>query len=158
MTSYRNNILLTLVAFAVAWYPLSPSSGQDRKRQKPNPRTQKRDMTRLLVRFDKNKDGVLEQSELPEKIFRRLKASDTNKDGKLSKDELKNVTSSARRSKGRPGEVITPAAKGERYSDTLKVGDVAPDFTLSDPDAKREVTLSSFREQRPVVLIFGSYT
>jgi hypothetical protein len=150
-------ILLVSVAFAVAWYPAISSSGQDRKRPKQNPRNQKRDMTRLLGRFDKNKDGVLEKSELPEKIFRRLKASDANKDGQLSKEELKNVKFS-RPSNTRPGEVITPAAKGERYNDTLKVGAIAPDFTLSDSHAKREVTLSSFRDQRPVVLIFGSYT
>ncbi|MBA2227527.1 hypothetical protein H0921_15310 [thermophilic bacterium 2918] len=59
---------------------------------------------------------------------------------------------------GRPGEVNTPPAKGERFPDRLKVGDLAPDFVLSDPTGKREVRLSSFRGQRPVVLIFGSLT
>jgi hypothetical protein len=41
---------------------------------------------------------------------------------------------------------------------TLQAGDVAPDFTLPSHDHKNEVTLSSFRGQRPVVLVFGSYT
>lgn len=40
----------------------------------------------------------------------------------------------------------------------LKVGDPAPDFTLKTLDGKSEVKLSSHRGQRPVVLIFGSYT
>jgi len=40
----------------------------------------------------------------------------------------------------------------------LRVGDKAPDFTLSDPQGKQKVTLSSFRGKKPVVLIFGSYT
>ena len=31
---------------------------------------------------------------------------------------------------GRPGEIITPPAKGERLPDQLKVGDPAPDFSL----------------------------
>ena len=40
----------------------------------------------------------------------------------------------------------------------LKVGDPAPNFTLPLQNGKGEVTLSSFRGKRPVVLVFGSYT
>lgn len=40
----------------------------------------------------------------------------------------------------------------------LKVGDVAPNFTLASLDGKRKVTLSEYRGERPVALIFGSYT
>lgn len=40
----------------------------------------------------------------------------------------------------------------------LTVGDRAPDFTLPRADRTGTVTLSSHRGQRPVVLIFGSYT
>ena len=39
-----------------------------------------------------------------------------------------------------------------------KVGDVAPDFELQDPSGMTSVRLSDFRDQRPVVLVFGSYT
>jgi hypothetical protein len=42
---------------------------------------------------------------------------------------------------------------------TLHVGDVAPDFTLAKLDHSATVQLASFTaQQRPVVLIFGSYT
>ena len=42
---------------------------------------------------------------------------------------------------------------------TLRLGDPAPDFTLSKLDKTGQVQLSSFTAQgRPVVLIFGSYT
>ena len=42
---------------------------------------------------------------------------------------------------------------------TLAQGDLAPDFTLrTTHDRTRRVTLSSYRGQRPVVLVFGSYT
>ena len=41
---------------------------------------------------------------------------------------------------------------------TLVPGDAAPDFTLSTADHKGRFTLSSQRGQRPVVLVFGSYT
>ena len=43
-------------------------------------------------------------------------------------------------------------------SGTLTEGQQAPDFTLSTADRKGSVTLSSHRGQRPVVLVFGSYT
>ena len=39
-----------------------------------------------------------------------------------------------------------------------RVDDTAPDFTLFDADGKSSVTLSHFRGQKPVALIFGSYT
>jgi hypothetical protein len=41
---------------------------------------------------------------------------------------------------------------------SLREGDTAPDFTLPTHDHSREVTLSSHRGSRPVVLVFGSYT
>lgn len=39
-----------------------------------------------------------------------------------------------------------------------RVGELAPDFTLKTQVGKEEVTLSTFRGQKPVVLIFGSFT
>jgi hypothetical protein len=41
---------------------------------------------------------------------------------------------------------------------TLNIGDTAPDFELSTVDKKSRVRLSSHRGERPVVLVFGSYT
>jgi hypothetical protein len=43
-------------------------------------------------------------------------------------------------------------------SGTLNIGDPAPDFHLRTLDKTSEVSLSSFRGSKPVVLIFGSYT
>ena len=40
----------------------------------------------------------------------------------------------------------------------LKTGQMAPDFTLQTYERNDRVTLSSFRGDKPVVLIFGSYT
>ena len=39
-----------------------------------------------------------------------------------------------------------------------QVGDYPPDFALKQLDAEARVRLSSFQGQRPVALIFGSYT
>jgi hypothetical protein len=41
---------------------------------------------------------------------------------------------------------------------TLKVGEQAPDFFLESYDKQATVQLSRFRGERPVVLVFGSYT
>lgn len=41
---------------------------------------------------------------------------------------------------------------------SLAVGDEAPDFTLKTLDGSAEVTLSGYRGECPVALIFGSYT
>ncbi len=43
-------------------------------------------------------------------------------------------------------------------SGRLHVGDVAPDFNLKTSDGSAEVSLTSFRGQKPVVLVFGSHT
>jgi thiol-disulfide isomerase/thioredoxin len=50
-----------------------------------------------------------------------------------------------------------PAQAG-RHPETLRSGDVAPDFVLHSPDGKQTVKLTELRGQKPVVLIFGSYT
>lgn len=64
--------------------------------------------------------------------------------------------------KGKPGargEINTPPAFSERpTADKLRVGDQAPDFTLPDQAGKAEYTLSSYKDKKPVVLVFGSYT
>lgn len=41
---------------------------------------------------------------------------------------------------------------------SLKVGEQAPDFLLETYDNKATVQLSRFRGEKPVVLVFGSYT
>jgi Ca2+-binding EF-hand superfamily protein len=120
----------------------------------PVPGSPERSSADLLFRLlDVNGDGKLSQEELQNapKLLDRL---DRNKNGLLELEELP----AAGRPGGRPGEIITPAAKGERHKDTLRLGDPAPDFTLPDPKGTREVTLSSFRGHKPVVLIFGSFT
>ena len=40
----------------------------------------------------------------------------------------------------------------------LNVGDSAPDFTLPTFDKSAQVNLETIRKDRPVVLVFGSYT
>ncbi|MBW6473924.1 MAG: redoxin domain-containing protein [Anaerolineaceae bacterium] len=39
-----------------------------------------------------------------------------------------------------------------------KKGDLAPDFVLHDVNGEKPVRLSDFRGNKPVVLVFGSFT
>lgn len=127
------------------------------------------DLDKFIKEHDKNKDGFIDRQECPEKLKEFFDRLDANKDGKLSRQELEKAGDKlanlleGKKGKGggggKPGEVITPAAKGERITnDKLKVGDKAPDFTLADPAGKNPVTLSSFKDKKPVVLVFASYT
>ena len=209
------------VGVAVAFAQDEPRKrpAQEQKRKRPEA-AQKFDPARMLEQYDKNKDGFLDATELPERIKGRIDQFDSDKDGKLSRAELEKLAARAgaqparpeaeakpdlfrlldanndgklskeelqnaprllekldrnkdgvldqeelkaapakkQRPAGRPGEVITPAAKAERQKDQLKVGDLAPDFTLPELKGSKEVTLSSFRGKKPVVLIFASYT
>ena len=71
---------------------------------------------------------------------------------------LPGIGTSQGKKDSKTGEINTPPAKGERKTTTLRVGDPAPDFTLPDMKKTKEVSLSSFKDKKPVVLIFGSYT
>jgi hypothetical protein len=53
-----------------------------------------------------------------------------------------------------PFETLWNVARGG----SLRIGDIAPDFTLPRVDRTSEVTLSSFRGKQPVTLVFGSCT
>ncbi len=44
------------------------------------------------------------------------------------------------------------------FNEGPQLGQLAPEFTLKTQDGQGPITLSSFREKRPVVLTFGSYT
>ena len=56
------------------------------------------------------------------------------------------------------------ARKGERAKQKQldvqapKAGDRAPDFCLRDVAGENPVSLSDFRGQKPVALVFGSFT
>jgi hypothetical protein len=103
----------------------------------------------------------------PAELFGRL---DRNGDGVIRADDL---DWSPPRPKGPPPEMKGPPPGmpdrrtllkglfgGEIGSPSTgpKVEQMAPDFTLRTPDGKRQIKLSSFRGNKPVVLIFGSFT
>jgi len=52
---------------------------------------------------------------------------------------------------------LMPAQKALN-SKAPRTGDPAPDFTLYDIEGKGSVTLSDFQGNKPVALVFGSFT
>lgn len=61
------------------------------------------------------------------------------------------------------GKTVADSAAGhalieERRHNHPKIGDDSPDFELERHDGTGTLRLSSFRGDRPVVLIFGSLT
>lgn len=104
---------------------------------------------KLLQQYDKNGDGKIQKAEYP-----RAEAGFTN----LDRDG--NGTIEA-------GDFTAPPQRGNRPAAPMggkaerlpQPGDLAPDFELPMLGMKdTKVKLSSLRGDRPVALIFGSYT
>lgn len=57
-----------------------------------------------------------------------------------------------------PRNLIGMARYDQRREGNLKVGDAAPDVTLVALDGKTPVALRDHVGEKPLVLIFGSYT
>jgi hypothetical protein len=55
-------------------------------------------------------------------------------------------------------DVMTRADYRELMTPKIAEGDLAPDFELPGVDGESTVHLASLREERPVALVFGSYT
>jgi hypothetical protein len=109
----------------------------------------------LSTNHDKNKDGKVTEAEYGrgEERFKRL---DQNGDGVLTAADFEGVGGGPRRGQRPAGR---RAAGGPQRGKGLDVGVLAPDFTLpTKADPKKKETLSSYRKNKPVALIFGSYT
>lgn len=53
-----------------------------------------------------------------------------------------------------------PGIEWQKKHDAMapKPGDIAPDFELYDANGMNSVRLSDFKDKKPVVLFFGSFT
>ncbi len=116
----------------------------------------------VFQRADRDGDGFIDAGEAPPRAKAMLPKLDKDHDGRLSESEFRESrptqvgTKRGKQLGRRPGEVVAPAAKEERYPEVLKIGDVAPEFTLPRVDATGTVSLSELRRDKPVVLVFGS--
>jgi len=114
-----------------------------------------RDGTVTLVEFQ-----VVVTLKMSGKIYESLLfVVDTDKSGALSLAELESYFGS--RDKDGDGKWTSRSRRGgggRRADSGIAVGQPAFDFTLKPPHGGAAVTLSGFVGDRPVALIFGSYT
>lgn len=106
-------------------------------------------LAKLLAQYDANHDGKVQQAEYPRgaQAFANL---DRNRDGAFDDADFRVPT---------PDPMAVLAQRRTDPARLPKVGDVAPDFELpmlGMPDTT--VRLSTLRGERPVALVFGSFT
>jgi hypothetical protein len=140
-----NNIFVLTMAFLIWFILIDQTYAQQKQRRNRGP-----DVFKYLAdKYDKNQDGKLSREEYDrsEENFARF---DTNKDGVLSADDW---------SGGSPGRRRRGGQRNHNGAPAPKVGDQAPDFTLTHVDDQtKTVLLSSFVGEKPVALLFGSCT
>jgi hypothetical protein len=105
-------------------------------------------LAKLLQQYDKNQDGKIQRAEYPRgaETFANL---DRDQNGVVDAADFA-------RPAPRPSRDLIPDRKADKLP---KAGDDAPDFELPLLGVKgKTVKLSSFRGDKPVALIFGSYT
>jgi hypothetical protein len=116
----------------------------------------------LFVELDADTNGRVSADELEE--FFRL--ADQGKQGFLTPEDLVKRLA-GKRAESQPPSQRSPEARLLRMffngdAGTFESGpdlnDAAPDFELPTHDGSRTIRLSACRGQRPVVLIFGSFT
>ena len=99
----------------------------------------------LVATYDADGDGRVTGAEYTRNAEQFAKW-DADADGALTAEDFASA----------PGRV--PGDPRPKRAPLALEGRRAPDFTLSSPDGGETVTLSSFAGDRPVALIFGSYT
>lgn len=120
----------------------------------------------LFRRADRNLNGRVTADEWQE-LFQQA----AGKKGSLTPEDLRRILFPP--PAARPVTKKTPAQEGPSRWTMLRglltgeigsfcegpaLGDQAPAFSLRTHDGKRVVSLADFRDKRPVVLIFGSFT
>jgi len=131
------------------------SEGRDHKgpRGKHGPRGPK-DPAQVIKRFDKNGDGKLAVSELPEKARERLGKADANKDGFISADELKASAEQhkkarfAKRDKNGDG-FLTRDEVGAKPWERVKVADANGDNKVSADELRAAHAAGKMKAKRP---------
>ncbi len=120
----------------------------------------------LLQNYDLDSDGIISRQEYShsDEHWSRL---DQNEDGKLEESEIAALAQKGMRGGRRGGRGKRDASSGQKGNTLVapKEGALAPDFKLQilgelDPKTKtlKSAQLSKYIGEKPVALIFGSYT
>jgi Ca2+-binding EF-hand superfamily protein len=111
----------------------------------------------LFRRLDASSDGRISSEEWA-KAFERLKG----KQDEATSEDLRALLfpPAGSRDRPKPDVLLAGLISGEigSHQPGPSVGDLAPEFQLRTHDGTRTVRLADFRGDKPVVLIFGSFT
>ncbi|MBW3541481.1 MAG: hypothetical protein KY476_14535 [Planctomycetes bacterium] len=114
-------------------------------------------VAQLFRRIDQTDDGVVDREEWLA-VFTRLSRGAES----ITADELRPLLFPPPGPREAPSveTLIAGLISGEvgSHMPGPEVGDEAPDFELRTPDGSDVVRLSQFRGEKPVVLVFGSFT
>ena len=84
-------LILSVFLALIAACPAAGQGGPRRPDEKRRPEQKQFDSARLFEQFDKNNDGQLDRTEVPERMKERFERIDTNGDGKLSREDVQRV-------------------------------------------------------------------
>ncbi len=130
--------IATCAIFIALCLTILTVDGQEEKADRPEQPLPGADIARMLMRMiDLNEDKWISIDEY-NKFFADL---DQNKDGFVNEKEITDFMKKKQEDESGPA-----------------VGEEAPDFELRTLEGDGVVKLSDFREKKPVVLVFGSYT
>ena len=153
----RGSCSTASTATATAGSPPTTSTGPTRRRTGASRATARQ----LLRRADGDGDGKLSAEEWQTLFRQAAKGKD-----KVTADDLRALLFPPQpKMSGPPSDMPSRSTlllglfKGEIGSPSVgpAVGGPAPDFTLRTPDGK-ELALRDYRADRPLVLVFGSFT
>lgn len=116
----------------------------------------------LVAKYDADKDGKISRGEYP-RGTQQFSNMDLNEDGFLTQNDIQNLEPFSDKARSKMMKAMSDRPQPP------KVGQVAPDFELPKignqkngekgvPAKPELIKLSSFRNKKPVALIFGSYT
>jgi len=109
------------------------------------------DPAAMVQRFDANKDGKLQVTELPDRLRTKLVSADTNKDGVLSVDEIKAF---------RAAQVQAHFARADKNSDgsidASEAGQHWARIQVADGNKDGKVTLPELQAAHAAGLMHGA--
>ncbi|MEX2174582.1 MAG: deiodinase family protein [Pirellulaceae bacterium] len=135
-------------------------SAADFEWSKEDPLTRQKETTFALFKsVDASSDGRISSEEF-QAVFAKVAGGKQY----LNEEELERliylprVLKTAAEERLRLGRSEFSPARQRTGNQVPQPGEMAPDFELASPDGQTTVRLSSFRDKRPVVLVFGSFT